>query len=338
MISVYRALPRIEGRILFAAALGLLFLMASVGLSTGPAPVPAQTGKEAAKKAEKKSTPTGKKEAEKEEAKTGEDETGEAKEEGGEKEKGKTETAKALTPDEQFVRENLEKYLSPTKIEFLEDGRTALAFDFGDKKSEHMTIFTPPISGDKAAKFRYSLRGEFGGWGGGAWSSGAGGGENDAYWEGIRISNEGMAHLNIWFTDDIEAEMYYIQSVTSRPEQIVAVLFTNASGNSLGSKFGSQCTTFARGKVQKVKGEPELVKNEVGTKMKLVVKGGKFEAYRDNKRRSSMEYSQKSYASGKVGMLWAGGVASFIHRMEITGKIDAKKMAQEMKKGKGKGK
>lgn len=242
----------------------------------------------------------------------------------------KTEVEKKLTPEEQYIRENLEKLFSPTKVEFLDDGRVHLIFNFGEKKEEHMPIFTPPISENIRSTFRWALDGEFtvGTWGR------ARDPEVSGYrCEGIRIGNSGAAHLNLWFEDDVEAEIAYIQSVTSTPRQTIAVVYTNPKGQSIGANFGSQCAFFSAGALTKQTGSFESVRNETETRIKVVVKDGSFTAYRDNKKRDTAKYPEKNFASGRVGIIWGGGVASFIHRLEITGKIDAKKMAEEMKKG-----
>lgn len=240
---------------------------------------------------------------------------------------------KLLSVDEQYVKDNLEKYLSPTKIEFMADGRVKLLFEFGERKEEHEGIFTPRVSKEINNKFRWSLQNEWGwGWG----YSGSTRNKDGTYeynWEGLRISNAGSAHLNCWFTDDVEAEISYVQAVSSSAKQTAAVVFTNTSGNSVGSNFGTQAATFSNGALAKRSGSIEAVPTDRGFKLKLVVRDGKFEAWRDGKSKQSMAYVKKTYESGRIGLLWGGGVASFIHRLEITGKIDAKKTAELMKKG-----
>lgn len=239
------------------------------------------------------------------------------------------EAAQKLSPEEQYVRDNLEKFLSPTSIQFLEDGRVNLIFNFGDRKEEHTNIFTPPISETAPSAFRWALDGEF--------TTGTWGRSRDRELsgfrcEGIRIGDKGVAHLNVWFQDNVEAEMAYIQCVSSTPRQMVALVFTNASGESIGCNFGSQCVVLKSGAVAKVTGTAEKVLNETETRFKLEVRDGTFTAYRDNRKRDTAKYTPKKFASGRIGFVWGGGVASFIHRLEITGRIDAKKMAQEMKK------
>jgi hypothetical protein len=72
----------------------------------------------------------------------------------------KTIPEKKLSIDEQYVHENLEKYLNPTHMEWLPDGRVKLSFDFGDHKEDHESIFTPKVSKDLKSRFRWSVRDE----------------------------------------------------------------------------------------------------------------------------------------------------------------------------------
>jgi hypothetical protein len=259
---------------------------------------------------------------------------GKGADEDGEPDEAKKPPKKIMSVDEQYVRDNLEKYLSPTTINFMPDGRVKLVFEFGKQLEEHEGIFTPRVSKDVRSKFRWSLRNEWG-WGWGYTGSTKNkDGEWEYMWEGLRIANDGSAHLNCWFTDDVEAEVSYVQAVSSSPKQTVAVVFTNTSGNSVGSNFGTQCVTLAsNGAISKRAGNIESVPTDRGFKLKLGVRDGKFEANRDGKQKSTMDYNKKNYASGRIGFIWGGGVASFIHRMEVTGKIDAKKMAEQIRKG-----
>ena len=115
----------------------------------------------------------------------------------------------ARSIDEQYVRENLERCLHPTKIEFLEGSQVKLEFDFREKSSSQEASFTPPIGRDMKDLFRWTVRGEEGR-GGGAKRG------NDEF-RGLKISNSGMAHLNLWFKDDLEAEFVFVQNGTSDP-------------------------------------------------------------------------------------------------------------------------
>lgn len=243
--------------------------------------------------------------------------------------------AKVLSIDEEYVRENLQEFLHPTKMEFLEDGRVKLMFDFSAKSEDHVAIFTPNVSNEINNTFRWSVRGEYPYWGGGLTGTGRAADDLTSYYGGLRIAMKGMALLNAWFTDDVEAEISYSQSVSHQAKQSAAVIFTNETGRSLGSNFGTQCAIFNRaGGVEKAKGTVESVINEQGMKFKLVARNGIFEAHRDGRQKQKLEYPKKSFAAGRIGFVWGGGIASFIPKLEITGRLDAKKMAKEIRKAK----
>jgi hypothetical protein len=74
------------------------------------------------------------------------------------------------------------------------------------------------------------------------------------------------------------------------------------------------------------------VVNDAAVKIKLVVRNGTFEAHRNGRSRQSMTYSQKSFGSGRLGFTWGGSIMGFISNLEITGKIDSKKMAKVLQK------
>ena len=69
-------------------------------------------------------------------------------------------------------------------------------------------------------------------------------------------------------------------------------------------------------------------------KLKIRVRDGMCEVFRDGRSKEKIEYSKKSFASGRIGFIWGGGIACICPRMEITGRIDAKKMAQDLRKKK----
>src|SRR5882762_450026 len=77
----------------------------------------------------------------------------------------------ARSIDEQYVRENLERCLHPTKIEFLEGGQVKLEFDFREKSSSKGASSTPPREGE-----RKDFSGGTGGGGGGGGGGPQGGG------------------------------------------------------------------------------------------------------------------------------------------------------------------
>jgi hypothetical protein len=46
-----------------------------------------------------------------------------------------------------------------------------------------------------------------------------------------------------------------------------------------------------------------------------------------------MDYKPKDYSSARLGFLWNGGMAAYIYSLEVTGKVDTKKMAELIRKG-----
>lgn len=221
-----------------------------------------------------------------------------------------------LSPEERFVRENLKDYLHPSTLEFLQDGRVKMAFNFETKSEEHNSIFTLPIGGTMKDVFRWSVR-------------------DEEYWVGsgigLRISDKGMTHLKAWFVDDVEAEITYIQTHNQNDRHTAAIVFTNAKGQSVGSNYGSQCVTYNRGAPTKALGKVQPVIYNQVAKLKLVVRGGTFEAFREGSARSNAKYSHKTYSSGQIGFLWGGRLASIIPSLSIVGKIDYKRMSEQMK-------
>jgi hypothetical protein len=250
----------------------------------------------------------------------------------GREKEGPTKPAKPLSIEEEYVRENLQGFLHPTQMDFLDDGRVKLTFELGAKKTEHETIFTPNVSNDVKNKFRWTVRGEYGYWGTGRRTAA----DDDGYYyyNGIRIAMDGAAHLNAWFTDDVEAEIYYIQATTHNPKQTAALVYTGKGGRSIGSNFGSQCMHFASGRPSKAQGTVDQVVNEKLVKIKLVVRNGTFEAHRDGRQKETAEYLKKNFESGRIGLIWGGGLASFVNRIDIVGHLDYKQMYEMMRKTK----
>jgi hypothetical protein len=234
-------------------------------------------------------------------------------------EKGKTAVPSPSSPDEAFVKEKLKDVLSPTTIAFLPDGRAHLVFDFGQKIEDHATIFTPNVRGSFKDVFRWTKRDE----------EVVVGGE-----PGLRLSDRGMALLNCWFTDDVEAEIVYLQYVPHTDKLIAAVVFANDQGKSIGSNFGTQCATFAQGRAASQQGKLEAITFNTSARIKLVVKDGFFQAHRDGREKAKMKYTKKSFASGRLGFLWGGSTASTVTRLEIKGKLDTTRMAKEIRKRK----
>jgi hypothetical protein len=199
-------------------------------------------------------------------------------------------------------------------------------FKLHEKIEKHEKVFTPPI--DKAAAGRSHFR----------WSKA----EEERYFrgrvdgtrwsKGIRIANQGLAHLECWFEDDLEAEIHYMQGTSFAPTQNLALVLTNAAGKSIGVNFGSQCAGYSGGVRSSSEGAVEPLESFQPASFKLIVKDGKIEAYRDGKLKSRMDYKPKDFPSGRLGFLWNGGMAGYIYSLEIIGRVDVKKMAEVIRK------
>jgi hypothetical protein len=305
----------------------MVFLAFALALALWPAvgPFTPRATAQEKKTAKKESGGTAKKDKEK---KSEEEEEGEGsgKQAEASKSKGKDEGGKSPSIDEKYVLDNLKTYLNATEFEALPDGRVKIVLDLSEKKDEWVPLFQPKVEKEMQKQFRWSIGREetyFRGY------------VNGHQWTvGLRIANQGAAHLNCWFTDDVEAEVDYIQATSVSAQQSAAVVFTNASGKSLGSNFGTQCTTYASGVKKSGKGPWVNLNSFNPAKFKLVVKSGSFEAHRDGKKQETAEYKGNDYASGRIGFIWAGGMAAYFHRLAITGRVDVKKMAAQMKAGK----
>lgn len=301
-------------------------LALSTSVWAGPAQEESGEGEKTTKKALKKTAPPAgsAKGTDPEEGK-GSKETKSAAEGAG---TAATKTAKRPSIDEEYVRANLEKHLSPTKMEWLPDGRVKLLFDLTAKKEEHGDIFSPRVSKEVNSTFRWSLRNEYAGYYGRAIDD-----ELTSYYGALRISQDGAAHLNAWFTDDIEAEMWFANGTSTSNRQTIALVFSTGNGTkSIGSNWGTMAATFQGRGIKSGKGTVENAAMDTTLKVKLVVRNGIYEAYRDGKLRQSDKYVPKNYTSGKVGFIWGGNVAGFIYKLEITGRPDAKKMAELLRK------
>ncbi len=221
------------------------------------------------------------------------------------------ETTAPLSIDDEYVREGLAAHLHPTKLEWLPDGRVKLMFDFTDKNGDMAASWTPKVSSEVNSKFRWALRGEY---------------------YGLRMSMEGQALLDCWFSDDVEVEATYRQGINHGAKQMFAVVFANASLKGIGCNFGTQCATFVKERIEKASGTVDSLLIRETARFKLVVRGGTFEAFRQGRSRAKQGYSPKTFASGKVGFAWGGGIAAGVQRLEITGRVDAKKMAPLLRK------
>ncbi|MBI4606006.1 MAG: hypothetical protein HY721_28915 [Planctomycetes bacterium] len=234
---------------------------------------------------------------------------------------GKTSKPKGpASPDEELVKEKLKDVLSPTDMKFLEDGRVHLVFDLTRKSEEHSTIFTPKVGSNLKETFRWSM-------------------DDKSFsffseYPGVRLSNRGVALLNCWFTDDLEAEVEYLQHIAHSDKLYAAVIYSNDQGKALASNFGSQCAMLVQGRLAGGQGKVDSVSADATAKFKLSVKDGSFEAYRDGRSRQKMKYPAKGFASGRIGFAWGGSIASTLARLEIKGKLDYARMAKEMRKAK----
>ncbi len=225
---------------------------------------------------------------------------------------------------EKYVREHLKEFLAPADVKFLDDGRVRLSLKFKKDSGPNekvAALFLPAVSSPKSrSTFRWALPEE-------ALRASP----------GLRVSNKGAAHLKCWFRDDVEAEIDFFQPVSQGENPALAVVFTNKTGESIGSNYGKQCAFFRRGKLlgaRGVKGSLELMKGCCAIKRtnKLRVKDGVFEVSLENKKNHSFKYSAKKFPSGRVGIIWGGGIAASVGRIEITGHLDVKRTIEEMKR------
>jgi hypothetical protein len=205
-------------------------------------------------------------------------------------------------------------------MEFLPDGRVKLMYDFAVENEKHDRIFSPAIAKEANSVCRWSLPEERVV----RWNTS---GDPEMMPRSIRIVQAGTAHLNAYFADDVEAEMW-VATRASANERTTAALVYSTGNKSLGSDWGARCAVFQAGKVKKAKGVLERVSVNTHMRIKLVVRNGVFEAYRDGRLRETEEYSRDAYSSGKIGFVWGGGVSIFIYKLEIIGRVDMKKTAQ----------
>ena len=225
---------------------------------------------------------------------------------------------KPVSPDEAFVKENLKDALAPTAIEFLEDGRVHMTFDFKHKSEDHTGIFSPIVGSALKDKFRWSIQDEEHVIGGEA---------------GLRLSNQGTALMNCWYLDDVEVEVQMLQHIAHTQKHIMALIFCNDQGKAIGTNYGCQVTTFLQGRPAGFRGKSDPITFEAVAKVKLVVRGGECQGFRQNRPREKMKYGQKSFASGRLGFAWGGSIAGTVTGFEVKGKLDYTRMAKEMRGG-----
>jgi hypothetical protein len=225
----------------------------------------------------------------------------------------------------EYVKTNLRDYLKPTSMDFSKDGQVRLSFDFLVKSEDHETIFTPTIKKGLQGEFRWSVPSEE------DWISYTDGTKKMEL-AGLRIGNRGMALLNCWFKDEVSIEIEYQQMITQNVRQVMAVIFYGDKKDAVGSDFGAQCVSFKGGKKGEVKGSREAFLTLQKYKLKLDVGSGEYRASRNGKVKASSKYAPEAFASGRVGILWEGGLAGIITGMEVKGKVDAERMLEFLQK------
>ncbi len=228
---------------------------------------------------------------------------------------------RVLGIDEAYVQENLKQFLNADKLEFAPDGRVTIELDFSKKNPEQMGVFAPPLESSPQSNFRYTTGRE----------------EHVDYFqmEGIKIANQGRAVLKCWFLDDVVSEVEYIQRGSFTANHMFSLCFSDAQNKkAIGANMGTQCVSLSGGAVSgKSTGKVDSVTNATRTKMKLSVRGGKFEAYKGDRKQSTMDYKPKDFATGQIGFAWGGKIAGSVTYLKITGQIDNKKTAEMLRKG-----
>lgn len=232
---------------------------------------------------------------------------------------GKTSTKKDKynTPEEEFVHENLQEFLNPTTFVNHEDGRVTMTFDFRRKKEEHVKIFTPPLKGGTRSKFRYTVYQEEVVVGGS---------------EGLRLSDKGIALLNCWFTDDLEIHSDFLQYINQNPRLSAGLIYYTDKGKGLGCNYGTQLAEYSRGKVKRKAGSIEPISFNTVAPLGLKITKGSYQALRKGRTKQEGKYKTKDFPSGRVGFHWGGSTALIVPNLKITGRIDYKATAKNMKK------
>ena len=221
------------------------------------------------------------------------------------------------SPDAEYVKAGLKDFIQGT-VSFAQDGTVTIEYDFKLKKEEFQDDFLPPINNKPQGTFRWSVYQEERTIGGDY---------------GVRVSDRGATFLNVWFTDDVEAEAEFLQGIGWSPRQVCAVAFQTKGGKAVANNFGSQCAAFS-GPAQQ-SGTPAKTEScpfDKRVKIGLRLKDGSYEALRDGKSRGSAKYSPKSFSSGRIGLIWGGNLAGTLTSLRVKGKIDFAATAQEMRK------
>ncbi len=218
----------------------------------------------------------------------------------------------------EYVHTKLKEYLFPTEFKVLADGRVRMKISFRGKKDEHMGIFSRKFGASMRDPFRYTIYQEEIVVGGDV---------------GLRLSDKGQVLINCWFLNDVEAEMEYLQFITHQQRLIGAIVYCTDKGRALGSNFGNQCVQFVKGRLSyKPKHKSQPVSFNQTARVKLAVRKGVFEAYRQGKKKHTMKYREKNYKSGRIGFVWGGSTAIIVPTVTITGRLDYEVMAKKMKK------
>lgn len=223
-----------------------------------------------------------------------------------------------------YVKEHLKAYLNPTSMLFLEGGRVQLTFELIEKDPALENVFTPRISRKVNHPFRWTVLRE---------EKGGRFVKREVPTGGIKIGQKGFALINCWFRDDLFVEIDYLQGPNHQGRQSMALVFhDDKSRHSVGNNFGTQCVLFKGGRRAASSGKIEPPRSNVATPLKLAVKDGTFEVYKDGVLRSSAKYSQKHLRSGRVGLLWSGGVAGIVERLRVQGELDVPAMAKFLRR------
>src|SRR5262245_37034604 len=184
--------------------------------------------------------------------------------------------------DFEFVKEHLKDFVHGT-ISFAQDGTVTIDYDFHLKKEEYQNDFAPPISTQNQKTFRWSIYQE----------EHVIGGDT-----GLRISDQGAAVLDVWFTDSVEATAEFLQGISWSKRQYLAVVFQAKNGKGFGNNYGGQCANFSGATYHG--GTPqttEVTAFNSRVKIGLKVAGGSFEATREGKPRGSAKYPARSFTS-----------------------------------------
>jgi hypothetical protein len=101
----------------------------------------------------------------------------------------------------------------------------------------------------------------------------------------------------------------------------------------MGNNLGTQCVALQAGALAgKGQGTVEAPANATRMKMKLVVRSGKLEVYKNDRKRGTMDYKPKEFGSGQVGFAWGGKASASVSYLKIKERLDVKKTAEMLRK------